>query len=156
MVGSENSLPNIEGDELTVKKTCGSLRPGNHVRVEGVPCSIQRIMVQKPGKHGYAKAVVTLKKVNSQSPPADFHFYDISKIDVYKTYQIVGLFGANGTTLQLKRFPDDGAGSTTISIPVADGIMIQPLHNVGKDMRVTIISFNAGGEASIVYRDVST
>jgi translation initiation factor 5A len=102
----------------TKQVNVGSLKVGQYVMIDGVPCEIVDISVSKPGKHGGAKARVVgigiFEKVKKEFVAPTSSKVEVPIID-RRRGQVLALMGDMVQIMDLETYE-------TLELPIPEGI----------------------------------
>ncbi|KAL0219194.1 hypothetical protein P9112_004847 [Eukaryota sp. TZLM1-RC] len=141
------------GASLTIPKSAGTIRKGDHAILKGHPCKIADVRVSKTGKHGHAKAnfvgydIFTNNKYEDMCPTS--HNMDCPVIKRVE-YQLMYIEDNHCHLL------DPEAGETREDIPLPSGEYgekLQEEYDAGKNIFVTVLDA-MNKEAIVSHREV--
>ncbi len=106
----------------TKQVNVGSLKVGQYVMIDGVPCEIVDISVSKPGKHGGAKARVVgigiFEKVKKEFVAPTSSKVEVPIID-RRRGQVLAIVGETAQIMDLETYE-------TLELPIPEGIELEP------------------------------
>ncbi|AEH06509.1 translation initiation factor IF-5A [Methanothermococcus okinawensis] len=127
----------------TKQATMGSLKEGQYIMIDDVPCRIVNIAISKPGKHGEAKARITaigiFEPVKKEVVGPTRHKIEVPIIDKRKG-QVLAIMGDQVQIMDLETYE-------TLEIPMPDdveglesGVEVEYFEAVGRYKITRVIS----------------
>ncbi|WP_423791969.1 translation initiation factor IF-5A [Methanocaldococcus indicus] len=110
----------------TKQVNVGSLKVGQYVMIDGIPCEIVDISVSKPGKHGGAKARVVgigiFEKVKKEFVAPTSSKVEVPIID-RRRGQVIAVVGETAQIMDYETYE-------TLELPIPEGIELEPGQDV--------------------------